>query len=56
MNIYKYDARSGIWYLEHSWEGEPPPEWLAAHQAEQPSAVYVVAKYAPRGAPKVAKR
>ena len=56
MNVYKYDKRSGIWYLERSWEGEPPPEWLEAHRAEQPSEVYVVAKYAPRGAPKAPKQ
>lgn len=55
MNVYKYDQRTGIWNLERSWEGEPPPEWLAAHRAEQPSEVYVVSKYAPRGAPKVPK-
>jgi hypothetical protein len=56
MNAYKYDKSSGIWFLERSWEGEPPAGWLEAHQAEQPSEVYVVAKYAPRGAPKPAKQ
>ena len=55
MNLYKYDKRTGIWFLERSWEGEPPPEMLATLRAQQPTEVYVVAKYAPRGAPKPQK-
>lgn len=56
MNLYKYDKKTGIWFLERSWEGEPPPEQIEALKAEKPAEVYVVAKYAPRGAPKSVKQ
>ncbi|MEY4578338.1 MAG: hypothetical protein RL701_3041 [Pseudomonadota bacterium] len=55
MNLYKYEKLTGIWHLERAWEGDPPPEWLATAQAAQPEEAFAMAKYAPRGAPKVPK-